>query len=60
MNRKEFLLISIGIFLTIVAWLVIDIYHIQTSKAKKTIKPVSLSSYEISKKTIEILLEKKP
>jgi len=60
MNKKEFLLISIGFFLTIIAWLVIDIYHIQTRKEKNLgLAPISMTDYKISKKILDILLEKK-
>jgi hypothetical protein len=53
-------MIAIGVFLTIIAWVVIDIYHIQSAQdANEVIKPVSLSNYEINKKVIEILLNKK-
>ena len=27
MNKKELLLLSIGIFLTVLSWLVADVYH---------------------------------
>jgi len=61
MNKKEFLIISIGIFLTILAWIIIDIYHIKSSKLKTdTIKHVTLTDYEINKKIINLVIEKNP
>lgn len=61
MNRKEFLVISIGIFLTIVAWIIIDIYHIKSSEQKTTdFKPTTLTNYEINKKILDLVIEKKP
>ena len=35
MSRKEFFLISIGIFLTVVAWLLADIYHASAQEYTK-------------------------
>ena len=36
MNQKELLLITLGIFLTVIAWLMADIYHV--SKVKKQVE----------------------
>ena len=61
MNKKDFLIISIGIFLTIIAWIVIDIYQIKTTIIKtESIKTVTLSDYEINKKIIDMVINKKP
>lgn len=44
MNQKEWLLITIGVFLTIIAWLVADVYHISKTKQVKAkfnlVKPI--------------------
>lgn len=32
MNKKELYILSVTIFLTIVAWIIADIYHISTTK----------------------------
>lgn len=29
MNQKELLFISVGVFLTIIAWIIIDVYHVK-------------------------------
>ncbi len=60
MNKKELLILSVGVFLTIIAWMIIDIYHIKTSViVRSKIKSVRLSNYQIDKKIIDILKEKK-
>lgn len=60
MNKKELLLLSIGVFLTVVAWLIADIYHAATTeKIKNKIElPVEIK-YNIDLKTLNILQEKK-
>ncbi len=35
MKQKEFLIISITIFLTLIAWITADLYHIATSEKLK-------------------------
>lgn len=61
MNRKEFLIISVGIFLTIIAWIIIDIYHIKSSKFNTaSLKQVTLVDYEVNKKIINLVTEKNP
>ncbi len=61
MKQKEFLIISITVFLTIVAWLMADIYHISiTEKARlvspKVLKPININ---ISTEIFKVLEEKK-
>lgn len=61
MNHKEFLILSIGIFLTIIAWMTIDIYQVQNKHSiEKQIKPVGIVSYQANDRIFEILKEKKP
>ena len=61
MKNKEFLIISVGIFLTIIAWIVIDIYHIKTTVIRtESIKSVSIPNYEIDKTIIDAVMSKKP
>ena len=48
MKQKEFLIISITIFLTIVAWIVADIYHISSTEKIKLndtaiVEPIHIS-----------------
>lgn len=60
MNKKEALIISISIFLTVVAWVVIDLYHIQ-QRINETIKikPMQIPVYQMNKKLIDLLRERK-
>lgn len=59
MNRKEVLVISISIFLTIVAWVMIDIYHIQQriNESVQT-KPYQIPNYTMDKKIIDLLRDR--
>lgn len=59
MNRKEVLLLSIGVFLTVISWLIADIYHVSTEdkiKSKLTIPQVN--KYNISKELLDTLKSK--
>ena len=59
MNRKEVLLLSIGVFLTVIYWLIADIYH--TSKEDKIKSRLSIPKvyqYKISKDLLETLKNK--
>jgi len=59
MNRKEILIIAIGIFLTVVAWMVIDVYHIKQSPYKDLeMKPVNTTTYNIDIKVLDLLKKK--
>lgn len=56
MNKKEILLLSIGVFLTVVAWLIADIYHASTEdKIKSKISLPQVYRYEINKDILETL-----
>jgi hypothetical protein len=59
MNRKELFLLSLGVFLTVVAWLIADIYHTSTEdKIKTKIKLPQTYQYRISKELMEQLKNK--
>jgi hypothetical protein len=56
MNKKEILLLSIGVFLTVVAWLIADIYHASTEdKIKSKISLPQVNQYKINKDLLETL-----
>ncbi len=60
MKNKEFLIIAVGIFFTIIAWMVIDLYHINTDrKVSIDVKPVSLSKFDDYRTIIDVLKAKK-
>ncbi len=60
MNKSEFLLLSVGIFLTIVAWTIADVYHAYMTRQvvpKIELKNVS-TNYSIDPKVINLLEER--
>lgn len=59
MNKKEVLLLSIGVFLTVIAWLIADIYHASTeSKIKLKVNLPQIYQYKINKDILETLKNK--
>ena len=61
MNQRELLILSIGIFLTIVAWMIIDLYHVKTNTAfDTTLKPVTIPNYTINSKVFNSLNDMNP
>lgn len=60
MKKPEILILSIAIFFTIFAWVLMDIYHIQQKINEQIgIKPVEVPNYQMDQKVIEILKQKK-
>lgn len=60
MKGKELLILSLGVFLTIVAWMILDVYHIQTKiNEQMNIKSVQAPSYVMDKTIIDLLKQKK-
>jgi len=56
MNKKEILLLSVGVFLTIVTWLIADIYRTSTEdKIKSKISLPQIYQYKINKDLLETL-----
>ena len=61
MNRKELLAISVGIFLTIIAWMVADLYHTkQSTVVEEIVNQGDIPSYKINPTIFKILKEKTP
>ena len=59
MNRKEVLFLSIGVFLTVVAWVVADVYHAATQEKIKTRVDIpTLNNYQIDIDLLRILKDK--
>lgn len=59
MNKKEILFLSIGVFLTVIAWLVADVYHASTEeKIKSKIDIPKLENYKVSKELLETIKNK--
>ncbi len=56
MSKAELLFLSVGIFLTIIAWTFADIYHVSKTKSIKTkIKIMQIGHYNIDKNIIKLL-----
>lgn len=61
MNRKELLIISVAIFLTIISWVVIDIYNIKTKVVLESqIKSTKVRDYDLDRKITDVLKQKSP
>lgn len=62
MNQKELLWISVSIFLTIIAWMFIDIYKVKVNTASMgaTVNMSSTVNVKIDQKILNILKEKTP
>ena len=59
MKRKEIFILSVGIFLTVLAWLIADIYHAATfDKIKEKEEIPTLNNYQIKKDVLEKLKQK--
>lgn len=59
MKGREIFILSLGVFLTIVAWMMLDIYHIQTKINEQiNIKPAQVPDYQMDKTIIDVLREK--
>lgn len=59
MNKKEVLILSVSVFLTVIAWLIADIIHASTRKiVEKEITLPNIETYKIDRKVIEILESK--
>ncbi len=62
MNQKELLWISISIFLTIVAWMFIDIYKVKVNTVSQgaAVNVSSTVNVKIDQKILNMLKEKTP
>ena len=59
MNKKDILFLSVGIFLTVLAWLIADIYHASTEQKIQTkVEVPTLENYTISKDLLNIIQNK--
>lgn len=61
MKPREILIISIGIFMTIIAWVVIEIYKVNNSQlVEEAIQLPTVKKYEVDLTVIDKLRNKKP
>ena len=59
MNKKELLIMSIGVFLTVIAWLVADIYHAATEEiVQAKVTSPRIVNYKIDKDILKVLESK--
>ncbi len=59
MSKKEVLILSISIFLTVIAWLIADIIHASTrERIEEKVTLPNIENYTIDRKIIEILESK--
>lgn len=60
MKSKELFILSLGVFVTIVSWMLLDIYHIRLRISQQiSIKPAEVRDYQMDKSIIETLKTKK-
>ena len=61
MNKKEVLIIAITIFLTVIAWSVAEIIHINSRSSEKSIiGNIDVKSFKISKEIFQVIENKNP
>lgn len=59
MKKVEILILALAIFFTIVAWVAIDIYHIQEKINEQIgIQPATVPNYTMDQRVIEVLKQK--
>lgn len=59
MNHRELVVLVVGVFLTIIAWMIIDIYHLKNKQyADRTIKGVEAMQFKIDEKILNVLKDK--
>lgn len=59
MNHRELLVLVVGVFMTIIAWMIIDIYNLKNKQyADRTIKEVETMQFKIDEKILNVLKEK--
>jgi len=60
MNRKEMLWISVSVFMTVIAWMVLEIYKVSVSSSLEKMNSLSINKTKLSVDIIKILKTKKP
>lgn len=61
MNQKELLLISVTIFLTIVSWMLVDIYKVKTTaNPSASTNYASVTAGKLDEEVFNALKEKQP
>jgi hypothetical protein len=60
MNKKEFFLISLTVFLIVLAWLVADIYHVSQQEKIQTPQLPIIKNYNLDNGILDQLSKKNP
>jgi hypothetical protein len=60
MIKKEFFLISLTIFVSVIVWMIADIYHAFYERKIAIPKLPSIKTYHLDDKILNILVEKQP
>ncbi len=59
MNQKELLLLSIGVFLTIIAWMIIDIFQVRSKIiTDKEIKDIGTIRFSVDENVLKSLKDR--
>lgn len=61
MNQKELFWISLTVFLTILAWMILDIYRIKTTlKVDTGLNSLQVVDFTLKPEVLKVLKEKNP
>lgn len=61
MSGKEILIFAVGVFLTITAWMIIDLYHISEAQyINRDIPPVNVPKFQMNTQIFPTLAVKQP
>lgn len=61
MNKKEIFILSLTIFLTVIAWTVSEIIHVSTKSDNQELKSLQvIKSYKLEKNIFDIIESKVP
>ena len=61
MNQKELFWISVTVFLTIVAWMILDIYRVKTQTTiESKLQSLQTVDFKIKPDILEVLKERNP
>jgi len=60
MNKKEFFLISVTVFLVALAWLIADIYYVSQKEKIKTPQLPEIKNYNLTTDILDQLGKKSP
>jgi len=60
MKKKEFFWISLTIFVSVIVWMIADIYHAFYEKKLTVPQLPQIRNYQLNDKILNILVEKQP